>query len=322
MGVAVTPNRPSTQEAYSKLFKPSLFPGLNMDIHHLKIFIAVHRNSSFSKASQELHISQPTVSEHIKNLESELDCILFERLGRSIQPTQSAQLLLPHALQVVEDLSRLKEAIYTDNKQIRGDIIISSSTIPGTYLLPRLAAAFKQQHPQIRFEILINDTARSVEKVIRHDIHLAVTGSTTQNSALQETVFFEDELVCVSHIDLLTPPRKDLGTLPLLIREQGSGTRQAMEDILRQAKLPIRKKYIAATLGSTAAIKEALIAGLGFSIISRMAVKGELESGLLQQIPLPGIQMTRPLVFVSHRKRTVPRRYQAFMDMVLQEGAG
>ena len=133
-----------------------------MDIHHLKIFISVHRNNSFSKASKELHISQPTISEHIKNLENELDCTLFDRLGRSILPTAKAEILLPHALQVVEEIAKLQEAIHADNKQISGDIIISASTIPGTYLLPKMAAKFKKRYPNTRFQILINDTAESI----------------------------------------------------------------------------------------------------------------------------------------------------------------
>ena len=205
-----------------------------MDIHHLKIFISVHHNGSFSKASKELHISQPTISEHIKNLENELDCTLFDRLGRSILSTAKAEILLPHALQVVEEMAKLKEAIHRDNKQISGDIIISASTIPGTYLLPRIAAAFKQKHPHTRFQILINDTAKSIDKVANHEIHLAVTGGIIKNPVLQETIFCEDQLVCVANAELVKKGKDNFAHLPILIREQGSGTRQAMEEILKQ----------------------------------------------------------------------------------------
>ncbi len=291
-----------------------------MDIHHLKIFISVHRNNSFSKASKELHISQPTISEHIKNLENELNCTLFDRLGRSILPTAKAEILVPHALQVVEELVKLKEAIHNDNKQISGDIIISASTIPGTYLLPQMAAAFKQRHPKTRFQILINDTAKSIDKVENHEIHLAVTGGIIKKSTLQETVFFEDKLVCVASNELLNNTDKNLAHLPILLREQGSGTRQAMEEILKQANISIQEKNIAAILGSTAAIKEALLAGLGFSIISHMAMKKELAAGVVKQIPLQETCMTRPIVFVHHKKRTIPRRYQAFLQMMMEEG--
>lgn len=290
-----------------------------MDIHHLKIFISVHRNSSFSKASQELHISQPTISEHIKNLENELDCTLFDRLGRSILPTPMAEILLPHALQVVEEMTKLREAIHADSRKITGDIIISASTIPGTYLLPKMAAAFKEIHPHARFQILINDSATSAEKVASHEIHLAVTGGIMKTTTLQETPFFEDQLVCVATKDFVDHKGDDLGNLPVLIREQGSGTRRAMEEIFHQARTSINKRNVIATLGSTAAIKEAILAGLGFSIISRMAVEEELRTGKLKQLQLPGTTMTRPIVCITHKKRTLPRRYQAFLDMLLEK---
>lgn len=288
-----------------------------MDIHHLKIFISVHRNSSFSKASKELHISQPTISEHIKNLENELDCTLFDRLGRSILPTAQAEILLPHALQVVEELTKLKEAMSLGAKEIKGDIIISASTIPGTYLLPKIATAFKQKYPETRFQILINDTNQSTAKVESHEIHLAVTGGLIDNKALNKTILTEDELVCVASKDMAAKAQKNLANLPILIREQGSGTRHAMEEIFHHLDISINPSNIVATLGSTAAIKEALIAGLGFSIISRMAVKEEIRTGVLQQIQLQDAKMSRPIVLVSHKKRTLPRRYQAFIEMMI-----
>lgn len=288
-----------------------------MDIHHLKIFISVHRNGSFSKASKELHISQPTISEHIKNLENELNCVLFDRLGRSILSTTMAERLLPYATQVVEEMVRLQKAMRKETTSISGDITISASTIPGTYLLPKMAASFKALYPATRFNILINDTAESIARVVSHEIHLAVTGGITHNKTLTETTLREDSLVCVVSPRLNKGGADHLASLPILIREKGSGTRRAMEDILQQVNIALTQKQIAATLGSTAAIKEALLAGLGFSILSHMAVKEEIASGTLKVITLPHTNMTRPIVLVSHKKRTLPLRYQAFIDMML-----
>jgi DNA-binding transcriptional LysR family regulator len=285
-----------------------------MDIHHLKIFISVHRHQSFSRAAEELHISQPTISEHIKNLENELDCSLFDRLGRSISATPKAAILLPHALQVVEKITSLKETILSEDKEIRGEIIISASTIPGTYLLPKMAAAFKLKYPKTRFQLLINDTEQSIKKVADHEIYIAVTGGIIKNPALQETILFKDHLVCAVHKDLA---EENIRNIPILIREKGSGTRQAMEDILNRENIAITSRNKAATLGSTAATKEALLAGLGFSIISYMAVKEELKTGILQQIILPKAAMTRPIVLIRHKKRTLPRRYKFFTDMLI-----
>ena len=101
-----------------------------MDIHHLKIFVSVYKNKSFTKASEELHISQPTISEHIKNLESSLDCRLFDRLGRSIMPTAEADVLYPKALQLLDDLDQIQEEITATGAGVKGKLVIGASTIP------------------------------------------------------------------------------------------------------------------------------------------------------------------------------------------------
>jgi len=104
-----------------------------MDIHHLKIFISVYKNKSFTRASEDLHISQPTISEHIKNLENSLGCKLFDRLGRSIMPTAEADILFPKALQLLDDLEQIKEEISATAAGVKGPLVIGASTIPGTY---------------------------------------------------------------------------------------------------------------------------------------------------------------------------------------------
>lgn len=115
-----------------------------MDIHQLRIFTSVYHHKSFSKASRHLHISQPTISEHIKNLEEELRCSLFDRLGRSIMPTREAKLIFPKALKLIEDLEAIKQTIQTGQTHIKGTLKIGASTIPGNYMLPILAASFKK----------------------------------------------------------------------------------------------------------------------------------------------------------------------------------
>jgi DNA-binding transcriptional LysR family regulator len=116
-----------------------------MDIHHLKIFVSVYKNKSFTKASEELHISQPTISEHIKNLENSLECKLFDRLGRSIMPTVEADLLYPKALQILEDLDQIQQEITAAGTGVKGKLVIGASTIPGAYILPRMAYSFKKR---------------------------------------------------------------------------------------------------------------------------------------------------------------------------------
>src|ERR1700687_1846836 len=115
-----------------------------MDLHHLRIFLSVFRNRSFSKASRELRLAQPTVSDDIKTLEDYLDCVLFERLGRKIIPTGEAELLYNHAIEVTEKADSIRHALGQFKKEVAGELIIGASSIPGTYLLPLLMASFKK----------------------------------------------------------------------------------------------------------------------------------------------------------------------------------
>ncbi len=290
-----------------------------MDIHHLKIFVSVYQNRSFSKASAALFISQPTISEHIKNLETELDCKLFDRLGRTILPTAEAELILPHALQVIEELGRVGEALQQNRGTIRGRLTVGASTIPGTYLLPALAAAFKQDNPQVSFEICIHDTAQVAELVASHEIFTGVVGAKINHKQLRMTPFYQDELVCAGSPQLATAITNidELGNAPFLIREKGSGTRVVMERFLKEMGVDCQELPIGAILGSTAAVKEALKASLGISILSQKAISEELHSGILQEIPLSSTPMLRYFFLITHKKRSLPAAYQAFYEFIL-----
>src|SRR3990172_4868184 len=109
-----------------------------MDIHQLRVFTSVFKNKSFSKASEELYLTQPTVSDHIKTLEEELDCKLFDRLGRTIIPTKEAEVLYNHAIGIIEKISTLKDTFSQLKKEVSGELVVGASTIPGTYLMPKI----------------------------------------------------------------------------------------------------------------------------------------------------------------------------------------
>ncbi len=290
-----------------------------MDIHHLKIFVAVYKNRSFSKASEELHISQPTISEHIKNLEHELDCLLFDRLGRSIIPTPEAELILPKAMQLVEEVATIPELLMEASRTIRGHLLIGASTIPGTYLLPTLATCFKKEHPDVSFEIRIHDTGLITEMVVSHQLLFGVVGARVDQKQIILHPFFEDELICAGTPELARQCLEtNLHMVPFLQREEGSGTRLVTEGFLAETGIKKNRLQIVATLGSTASIKEAIKAGLGVSILSRMAITEELAAGRLMEIPLSGPALHRSFYLMHHKKRSLPPHYQAFYDMVSQ----
>jgi DNA-binding transcriptional LysR family regulator len=286
-----------------------------MDIHHLKIFVSVYKNKSFTKASEELHISQPTISEHIKNLESSLDCRLFDRLGRSIMPTAEADLLYPKALQILEDMDQIQQEITAAGTGVKGKLVIGASTIPGAYILPRMAYSFKNQYPEIAFEILIEDSGKITNMVLQHDLLCGIVGAKMKSDKLDYASLIEDELVLVTSPKTLNKKKitlDELTKLPFLQREEGSGTRQTFENFLRKNNFSTVDFNIVATLGSTSAVKQAVKAKLGASVISRIAVQEELDNNILQEIQIRNLKMKRKFYLVRQKKRTLPPQYLAF----------
>lgn len=169
-----------------------------MDIHQLRIFASVFKNKSFSKASEELFLTQPTISDHIRALEEEFDCRLFDRLGRTIIPTKEAEVLYSHAVEIVGKVNTIKEVIGKFKKEIAGELIIGASTIPGTYLMPHMMAVFQKKYPSISFQILIADSGVIVGKVSKHELLLGIVGTRLDNEQINYLPFVEDELIVVS----------------------------------------------------------------------------------------------------------------------------
>jgi len=293
-----------------------------MDIHQLKVFASVFKNRSFSKASEELHLTQPTISNHIKALEDEFNSKLFDRLGRTIMPTKEAEVLYNHSLEIIEKADTLKEAIMEVSKDLTGKVLIGASTIPGVYLMPRIMSEFKKKYPSISFQILISDSRGIVEDVTRHELLLGIVGAKLGNDQINYIPFVEDELIVVASPYLANNGEstlKDIISLPMVMREEGSGTRRETERLLESRGVSLDKIHIAGIFGSTDAVKQAVKAGLGVSILSKFSVADELEHDILREIKLSDIQMKRRFYIVTHKKRTLPRSYNAFLEHILAE---
>jgi len=293
-----------------------------MDIHHLRVFASVFKNRSFSRASEELHLTQPTISNHIKALEDEFNCKLFDRLGRTIIPTKEAEVLYTHSTDLIERANNLKEAIGQVNKEITGKLTIGASTIPGVYLLPGLMSGFRQMHPSISFQIVISDSKGIIERISRHELLLGIVGAKLGDEPIKYTPFVEDELIVVSppHLSksrLLT--LQEVLEFPIVLREEGSGTRKETEKFLANKGFSLENVHVAGIFGSTDAIKQAVKAGLGVSILSKSAVADELQHKTLEEIKLADMQMRRKFYIVSHKKRTLPLLYETFLKHLLTE---
>jgi len=290
---------------------------LTMELHHLRVFLSVFKNKSFSKSSHELHLAQPTISEHIKTLERELSCGLFERLGKKVIPTREADALYNLALDLVERADSITSMLGQFKKEVTGELIIGASTIPGTYLLPEQMSNFKQKHPGVSFQVRVGDSQEIVQQVISHHLLLGIVGSKITNAQIIYTPFLEDELIIVASPSVIKNSRialKDLCRYPMVLREEGSGTRREAEKLLQGQGFSCKSVSVAGIFGSTDAVKQAAKVGLGITILSRFAVTEELKHRLLKEVKLDIPPMKRMFYIVMHKKRSLPLLYALFLE--------
>jgi len=288
-----------------------------MELHHLRIFLSVFKNRSFSKAALELHLAQPTISEHIKSLERELNCTMFERLGKTIIPTREADALYNHALDIIEKADSVKGVLGQLMKEITGELIVGASTIPGTYLLPELMSDFRRKHPGVSFQVLVRDSQEIVQQILSHHVLLGIVGSKIADAQINYTPFLEDELIIVAAPSFIKSSRislKDLCRYPMVLRENGSGTRREAEKLLEEQGVSCSSVRVAGIFGSTDAVKQAVKVGLGLTILSRFSVTEELKHKLLKEIKFAAPPMKRLFYIVTHKKRALPLIYSLFLD--------
>jgi DNA-binding transcriptional LysR family regulator len=288
-----------------------------VDIHQLRVFASVYKHRSFSRASEHLHLTQPTVSDHVKELEHELGCRLFDRLGRTIAPTKEADVLYVHAVEVFDKMDVLREALGTAKNEVSGLLVIGASTIPGTYVMPRVLAAFREKFPAVTFQIVVDDSRGIIDRVAQHEILLGIVGAQVADQSVSFLAFMDDELIVVAAPSFVPDgpvTLADLLGLPLVLREEGSGTRIEMERILRDEGVSLQGAQIAGIFGSTDAVKQAVKAGFGIAMLSRVSVSDELSHGSLKEIPVQNLEMKRKFYIVTHKKRSLPLPYRVFLE--------
>ena len=298
-------------------------PAVDFDLRQLEIFRKVVELESFSKAAEEVFLAQASVSERIATLENMLGLKLLDRLGRRVVPTKAGELLYKHALNLLE-MKRLACAEMDDFLGIkRGEVRIGGSTIPGEYILPRVLGLFGRKNSQITVTLVIADSAEIENRVLEGQLELGVIGRKTTQRSLATNPLWQDELV------IAVPPGhrwakreevslEELTNEPFILRESGSGTLKTLDDYLRAAGLEgIGSLRIVARLGTSTAVKEGIKAGLGVSILSSLAMNTEFETGLLKQLKVKGLRMTRSFYMIRDKRRTPSPLCNAFIDFLI-----
>ena len=284
---------------------------LQIDFRHLETFCRVASLKSFSKAAEDLFLTQPTVSGHILSLEQSLSLRLFDRTSREVRPTKAGEVFLKYASKILSSRKDLLNALSEFSQGIRGELFLGASTIPGEYILPGLVGDFKKEHPHFILSLKIADTKEIIHDVLQDDVEFGMIGAKLDHPSLHFEKYEEDEIIVVasSGHPLARKKRVDVEEIlrePWIIREEGSGTQMAVEKALRRKGKSLKQFNVVMKMGSTSSVKEGVKAKLGLAFISGRAIEEELNQGLLSRIVVEGIDaIFRQIYIVFHRGRTL-----------------
>lgn len=291
-----------------------------MDVRDLQVFLAVASRLNFTRAGEDVHLSQPSVSVRIRRLEEELGVKLFEQLGKKVALTEAGRLLEPHARRVVAALDDARHVIEEVQGLERGALRIGASTTPGIYLVPKLIAGFKRLHPKIELHLEIKDTRRVEEGLLRNDYDFGFVGGHLVGGEVEALQWRTDEIVLVAPPDHALAQRKqvqlkDVEKQRFIFRESGSATRVAVNEKLRSLNL---QPEVVIEMDNPEAVKQAVQAGLGLAFMSRFVVGTELKAGMLVVLKVRGLTIHRELKIAYRKDKHLSRAAQAFIEVARQ----
>jgi DNA-binding transcriptional LysR family regulator len=289
-----------------------------MTLRQIEAFLAVARAGSFRRAAQSLHLSQPALSQHVRELEAELGARFFDRLGRAIHLTEAGRIFDDHATRLLATLSEARHALAALQGLQRGVLTVGASTTPGIYLLPGLLGLYQQRYPGIEVTLRLGNTEQIEALVRAGELDLGLIGDQGHSTAEAEVaVRLEDELVLIVNPTHAWGHRRDirpaeLMTQPLLLRESGSATRRVTERALAAAGVPFRPGMV---LPHTEAIKQGVLAGLGVAFVSVFAIREEQATGRLRALRVRELRIVRHFHLIHHERRRPRTAARAFMEL-------
>ena len=281
-----------------------------MEFKHLEVFVKLVDNLSFSAAAEELNISQPTVSLHIKQLEEELDTPLFIRSTRELKITEEGTMLYREAKDLLQQRASLIDRFINPNQKV---LRLGASTIPTGYILPFVLSRFKKDHPNTLIQVEEQNSYETIKRISARKVDAGIVGMKTDDENCEFHPIYQDEFV------FITPNipyyRALQQTRPDLKRESGSAVKQNMDLILTAARISIESLHIITSINNIEVIKRLVAQGVGTSFISKIAVddmisRGELLSFSLENIP----HRYRDLYLVWNKKITHPSYLREFLD--------
>jgi DNA-binding transcriptional LysR family regulator len=292
-----------------------------LSIDRLNVFLHVAETLSFSVAAQQLHLSQPTVSKHISELEKELKAGLFERSSSGVQLTEAGKTLLPWARKLVRDSFDLQNMMGAIDEEISGHLNIACSTTAGKYILPQLAARFRYKNPGVQISILPCTQENIALKLLGQEADLGVASVEIGRGALECQYFFTDHIILivpVSHpwAERSSVEPEELMEEPILLRELTSGTWRVLQAELSKHDIGLKDLNVLLEVGNAEAIVLSVAAGLGIAFVSKMASAYARAWGCVVDIPVNGLELQRRICIGRKTMGPPNRAMEAFWGFI------
>lgn len=292
-----------------------------MNLKQLEAFVQVSESGSFSKAAKELFLTQPTISAHISSLEKELNVRLFIRNTKEVSLSDDGKDLYRYAKQITDLEKAIEERFYMDSDDGKHVITIAASTIPAQYLLPKVLMCYRERYPKEQIKIMETDSSEVVTQVVDHMVDVGFTGTVLEKKHCKYIPFYKDELAVITpdtpeYRIMKEQNRDDIDWIkrkPLILREEGSGTRKEAEKQLKNAGISMEALDIVASIANQETIKKSVKQGMGITVLSRLAA--EDEDGLLI-FPIPGADEGRDINLVYNKNYQMTRSADRFIRIV------
>ncbi|MHB8843622.1 MAG: selenium metabolism-associated LysR family transcriptional regulator [Nitrospirota bacterium] len=292
-----------------------------MEDHKLRVFCAVAETKSFSKASELIHLTQPAVSLQIQAMEELYETRLFDRSGNTINLTPAGEILYKRAKEILALYAEAQQNISEITGAIKGSLSIGASSTIGNYLLPHIIAAFKKKVPQVNISLVVSNTKIITERLNAGEIDIALVEGDVSKQRFSVETLISDELVVIMSPAHPWAERRNLPAIeltkePLILREEGSGTRQIIIKHLEEHGMKLDQLKIALVMGSTEAIKGAVEEGLGVAIMSGWAVRKWLKQGLLKAATFKDLKFHRNFSIISPKRNYSTHTAREFLNFL------
>ena len=290
-----------------------------MDLWQLHIFVSVVDNKSFSKASEAINLSQPTVSSHIKDLENYFQCSLLDRLGKTTEPTRAGKILYTHAREILALKEQAESSLFDFLGNAKGHLTIGGSTIPAGFIIPRLIGPFAGTYPDVSIQLLVGDTLQTVSDIAAGKIEVGIVGAKIDDPLVTQEKLMADQMKLIVPSGHKWAKKTEvtcqqLVTENMIDREKGSGTWKSIISSLIHSGFNPRDLNTTITMGNTISVIQGILNGVGISILSTIAVQDDIDKGRLKALSVKGLDLDRYFYLTFHRKRALSPICKKFID--------